>query len=157
VKLVEEADIDSLTVRNWWSRVHIVKRTGNGNGGSSNPATSAISKQAVQSTLPPLQVTPSPAAASSVTAEAPVEKKSSTAKEISSPMVGTFYTAPEPNAPPFVGLGQKVRKGQVLCIVEAMKLMNEIEAEFDCTIVERLVENAEPVEYGTPIFLVEPA
>jgi acetyl-CoA carboxylase biotin carboxyl carrier protein len=71
-------------------------------------------------------------------------------------MVGTFYTSPEPTAPPFVDVGQRVKAGQTLCIIEAMKLMNEIEAEYDCRILEALVENAEPVEFGQPIFRVEP-
>ena len=76
-------------------------------------------------------------------------------KTITSPMVGTFYRSPSPDAPPFVEEGSMVRKGQILCIVEAMKLMNEIQSEFDCKIVSVLVGNAQPVEYGEPLFLVE--
>ena len=77
--------------------------------------------------------------------------------QITSPFVGTFYRAPSPESPAFVEADQKVKKGQVLCIVEAMKLMNEIEAETDCTIAEILVKNAEPVEFGQPLFRVFPA
>ncbi len=75
---------------------------------------------------------------------------------ITSPIVGTFYRAPSPEAAPFVEIGSRVKKGQVLCIVEAMKLMNEIESEIDGTIIKALVENGQPVEYGEPLFLIEP-
>jgi acetyl-CoA carboxylase biotin carboxyl carrier protein len=76
---------------------------------------------------------------------------------ITSPFVGTFYRAPSPEAPPFADVGQNVRKGQVVCIVEAMKLMNEIESEFDGKLLEILVKNAEHVEYGQPLFRIEKA
>jgi oxaloacetate decarboxylase alpha subunit len=75
--------------------------------------------------------------------------------EIKSPMVGTFYRAPSPEAPPYVEVGSIIEPGQVLCIIEAMKLMNEIKSEIKGKIVEILVENAEPVEFGQPLFLVE--
>ncbi|HXX57060.1 MAG TPA: acetyl-CoA carboxylase biotin carboxyl carrier protein [Thermodesulfovibrionales bacterium] len=76
---------------------------------------------------------------------------------ITSPIVGTFYRSPAPDAPQFVDNGARVKKGQVLCIVEAMKLMNEIESEVDGIIMRILVENGQPVEYGEPLFLIEPA
>lgn len=76
---------------------------------------------------------------------------------INSPFVGTFYQAPSPGAAPFAKSGQAVTKGHTLCIVEAMKLMNEIEAEMDCTVVEVLAKDAETVEYGQPLFRVLPA
>jgi acetyl-CoA carboxylase biotin carboxyl carrier protein len=76
--------------------------------------------------------------------------------EVKSPIVGTFYEAPSPGAPPFVKVGDVVQVGQVLCIVEAMKLMNEIEADVSGEIVKRLVSNAQPVEYGQVLFLVRP-
>ncbi len=75
---------------------------------------------------------------------------------ITSPIVGTFYRASSPEAAPFVEVGLRVKKGQVLCIVEAMKLMNEIECEIDGTVIKVLVENGQPVEYGEPLFLIEP-
>ena len=78
-------------------------------------------------------------------------------RTITSPMVGTFYSAPSPDADPFVEENSMVKKGEPLCIIEAMKLMNEVEAEFDCKVTSLLVENAQPVEYGEPLFLVEPA
>ena len=77
--------------------------------------------------------------------------------EIKAPMVGTFYRAPSPDAPPFVEAGSAIEPGQVLCIIEAMKLMNEIKSEVKGKILEVLVENGDPVEFGTVIFLIEPA
>jgi acetyl-CoA carboxylase biotin carboxyl carrier protein len=77
--------------------------------------------------------------------------------EIKSPMVGTFYAAAEPGAPPFAAVGQRVSKGQVVCIIEAMKIMNEIESEFDGVVREVLAANAHPVEYGQVLFRVDPA
>ncbi|MEO1927817.1 MAG: acetyl-CoA carboxylase biotin carboxyl carrier protein [Nautiliaceae bacterium] len=74
---------------------------------------------------------------------------------IASPMVGTFYQAPSPDSPPYVKVGDKVKKGQTLCIIEAMKIMNELEAEFDCEILEVLVEDGQPVEFDTPLFRVK--
>lgn len=75
---------------------------------------------------------------------------------VTSPIVGTFYRASSPEAKPFVEEGERVKKGQVLCIIEAMKLMNEIESEVDGKVVRILVENGHPVEYGEPLFLIEP-
>ncbi|MBP1658976.1 MAG: hypothetical protein H6P95_168 [Candidatus Aminicenantes bacterium] len=75
---------------------------------------------------------------------------------ITSPMVGTFYRAPDPTSAPFVDIGDTVKKGQTLCIIEAMKLMNEIEADIDGTIVEVFVENAKPVEFGQKLFAILP-
>jgi acetyl-CoA carboxylase biotin carboxyl carrier protein len=75
---------------------------------------------------------------------------------VNSPFVGTFYRAPSPESPPFVEAGAKVKKGQVLCIVEAMKLMNEIESEVDGTVAEIFVQNATPVEFGEPLFRIVP-
>lgn len=75
---------------------------------------------------------------------------------VTSPIVGTFYRSPSPDAPSFVDVGLRVKKGQVLCIIEAMKLMNEIESEADGILVKALVENGQPVEYGEPLFLIEP-
>lgn len=76
---------------------------------------------------------------------------------ITSPIVGVFHRSPSPEAPPFVEAGSTVKKGQVLCIVEAMKLMNEIESDADGVISKILIENGQPVEYGEPLFLIEPA
>ena len=75
---------------------------------------------------------------------------------VTAPLVGTFYRAGSPDAPSFVEMGSRVKKGQVLCIIEAMKLMNEIEAEIEGVVARILVENGQPVEYGEPLFLIEP-
>ena len=75
---------------------------------------------------------------------------------VTSPIVGTFYRSPSPDAPAFIDAGMRIKKGQVLCIIEAMKLMNEIESEADGIVIKALVENGQPVEYGEPLFLIEP-
>lgn len=80
-----------------------------------------------------------------------------TLQPVKSPIVGTFYEAPAPGAEPFVRVGDTIQPGKVLCIIESMKLMNEIEAEISGTIVKRLVENGQPVEYGEVLFLVKPS
>jgi acetyl-CoA carboxylase biotin carboxyl carrier protein len=97
-----------------------------------------------------------PAAAPQAAAPAAEENKPAAEGElITSPMVGTFYASPSPDSPPFVQVGDTVRKGQTLCILEAMKIMNELEAEYDCKILEVLVQDGEPVEYDKPLFRVE--
>ena len=77
-------------------------------------------------------------------------------EQLLSPMPGTFYIAPTPDDPPFVSKGDKVKKGQTLCIIEAMKIMNEIESEYDGQIIDVLVKNSEPVEYNQALFIIEP-
>ena len=89
-------------------------------------------------------------------APAPAKAEPSTTVAITSPMVGTFYWSPAPDADPYVEVGSTVDVGQTVCIVEAMKLMNEIESEVKGKIVKVLIENAQPVEYGQQLFLVEP-
>ncbi|SDX65529.1 acetyl-CoA carboxylase biotin carboxyl carrier protein [Hymenobacter psychrophilus] len=93
-----------------------------------------------------------PAAAAPAAAEAPA---ASSATPLKSPMIGTFYRSSSPETPAFVQVGDMVEKGQVICIIEAMKLFNEIEAEQSGRIVKALVENATPVEYDQPLFLIE--
>jgi acetyl-CoA carboxylase biotin carboxyl carrier protein len=83
------------------------------------------------------------------------EGETAAVESITSPIVGAFYRAPSPDAPPYVEAGSEVEQGQTLCIIEAMKVMNELEAEFRCRIVRVLVENQQMVEYGTPLFEVE--
>jgi acetyl-CoA carboxylase biotin carboxyl carrier protein len=99
---------------------------------------------------------PAPIVAASPDAEAPAADETAGAHVIKSPIVGTFYESPSPGAPPFVKAGDSVSVGQVLCIVEAMKLMNEIESDYSGTIVKRFVDNGQPVEYGQPLFAVKP-
>jgi len=86
----------------------------------------------------------------------PAEKPAIKTVEIKAPMVGTFYRAPSPEAPPYVEIGQTIEPGQVVCIIEAMKLMNEIKSEIKGKIVEILADNAEPVEFGQSMFILEP-
>jgi acetyl-CoA carboxylase biotin carboxyl carrier protein len=100
----------------------------------------------------PAQVTAAPAAPAST----PAPAKSSTVVEIKSPMIGTFYRSANPDTPPLVSVGDKITKGQTVCIIEAMKLFNEIESEISGTVVKVLVENASPVEYEQVLFMVEP-
>lgn len=89
------------------------------------------------------------------TSQAEVLKEQEVLHTITSPLVGTFYRASSPDAPPFVEVGSKVQKGQVLCIIEAMKIMNEIESDVSGIVKKILVENGQPVEYGEPLFLIE--
>jgi acetyl-CoA carboxylase biotin carboxyl carrier protein len=128
-----------------------------------------ISKSSNQRTIQlasPVQLPPmmqsAPAAASpsaaAPAAEAPprVEKPKVTYLEVKSPMVGTYYSAPEPGARPYLTVGDRISKGQILCIIEAMKIMNEIESEFDGVVKEILAQNSHPVEYGQVLFRVDP-
>lgn len=100
--------------------------------------------------------TPAPASGAGAPA-APATAEDANLHTVRSPIVGTFYEAPSPGAAPFIKIGDSVRTGQVLCIIEAMKLMNEIEADVGGTIVKRFVENAQPVEYGQALFAIKVA
>lgn len=100
---------------------------------------------------------PSPAPAASHTPAAAPEAAPSNLVEIKSPMIGTFYVTSSPDADPFVAVGDSVKAGQTVCIIEAMKLFNEIESEISGKIVKVLVTNSMPVEYDQPLFLVDPA
>ena len=102
---------------------------------------------------PQMMAAPAPVAAAATTAAPAAPAAAGTS--IKSPMVGTFYRSAGPDKPPFVKPGDKVSKGQVICIIEAMKLFNEIEAEMDGTIVKVLVDDASPVEYDQPLFIIE--
>jgi acetyl-CoA carboxylase biotin carboxyl carrier protein len=112
--------------------------------------------------MPSAPAAPAPAAAPAAApapapkAEAPAEDNSKYV-EITSPMIGTFYRSPSPDKPEFVGVGDDVKAGDVVCIIEAMKLFNEIESEVSGKIVKVLVDDSSPVEYGQPLFLVDPS
>ena len=131
-----------------------------------NPVQAAAQPIAQVQAVAPVLPTQAPAAPAAP-AEAPAssEAKEAPKKEaaddnlitIKSPMIGTFYRSPSPDADFFVKVGDSISKGQTLCIVEAMKLFNEIESDYDGKIVKILAENSQPVEYDTPLFLVEPA
>ncbi|GEJ55630.1 acetyl-CoA carboxylase biotin carboxyl carrier protein [Anaeromyxobacter diazotrophicus] len=149
VKVLEGTDVSSLR----WDRNGqqlVIRR------GQAAPATVMMHAAPVAAPVPAM---PAPiAAAPAAAAAAPAPKADAKPGTIvTSPFVGTFYRAPSPDSPPFVDVGTVVKKGQVLCIVEAMKLMNEIEAETPGKVAEILVANATPVEFGQPLFRLEPA
>ncbi len=148
VELVEKSDITRLE----WSKgdEKLIIRRGHAPVYASAPMAAAP----VHMAPPP----PAPAAPAAAAAAAPEVKAKAEAKGhvVTSPFVGTFYRAPSPESPAFVDVGALVKKGQVLCIVEAMKLMNEIESEFDGKVVEIFVENGHTVEFGQPLFRIEP-
>jgi acetyl-CoA carboxylase biotin carboxyl carrier protein len=152
IRLVEESEIESLEVSSWGRKVRIIQRLDAGSNGHSNTA-------AVVSAAPATpQPAPAPAPAPQATAEPsePDADNISNLVEIKSPMVGTFYRAPSPDADPYVSPNEKITEGQVVCIVEAMKLMNEIESEVSGRVVKILVENAKPVEFGQVLFMIDP-
>jgi acetyl-CoA carboxylase biotin carboxyl carrier protein len=143
VRLVEESDIHELHVRSLLSSIRIVKEE----GGAAPQAMTAYRPATPEPTPPPaLEEEPG----------LEVTDRDSGLVPITSPMVGTFYAAPSPDAPPYVRQGDHVNKGQVVCIVEAMKLINEIESEVSGTVVRVAVENAQAVEFGQTLFMVEP-
>jgi acetyl-CoA carboxylase biotin carboxyl carrier protein len=109
----------------------------------------ALASAPITSTAP--VTTPAP-----TKAETPVLAASKTTVEIKSPMIGTFYRSANPDSPPFISVGDKVTKGQTVCIIEAMKLFNEIESEVSGTVVKAMIENSSPVEYDQVLFVVEP-
>ena len=147
IRLVQESEIEELEISNWGKKVKISKK--------------AVGAAAV----PMAAAAPVPSLSSPPPTDTPIESQSARDDEmdindlvpVTSPMVGTFYAAPAPDADPFVRLGDNIRNDQVVCIVEAMKLMNEIRAESEGRIVKILVENGEPVEFGQTLFLLTPA
>jgi acetyl-CoA carboxylase biotin carboxyl carrier protein len=147
VALVEKTDVSLVA----WSRgiEKVVIRRG-AVVAMAAPAPLAVHHAPVAAPLP---VTPA-AALAAAKAEAKAAEAPGTL--VSSPFVGTFYRAPSPDSPPFTDVGQKVKKGQVLCIVEAMKLMNEIECEVDGTVAEIYVQNGSPVEFSEKLFRILP-
>jgi len=104
---------------------------------------------------PPAQVSAAIPADSTAVAAAPAAAADAGAHIVTSPIVGTFYRAPSPDSDPFVEVGSRVKKGQVLCIIEAMKLMNEIESDVDGTVAEVYPQNAQAVEFGEPLFAIK--
>jgi acetyl-CoA carboxylase biotin carboxyl carrier protein len=116
------------------------------------PVPALLPAQLPASRVTPPDGVPAPAEGEPARQEAPKP----TLLEVKSPMVGTFYAAPEPGAKPYVSVGSRVSKGQVLCIIEAMKIMNEIESEFAGVVREIRVEDAQPVEYGQVLFRIDP-
>ena len=155
IRLLEESDeISEIEISSWGRKIRISKRMAENNHTNSHknstqefivaPAPTLAANQPQAVTQSPIPSAPAPA----------VEKK---LVAIKSPMVGTFYRAPAPGAKPYVDVAEEVKTGQVVCIVEAMKLMNEIESDLAGRIAKVCVENAQAVEFGQELFLVEPA
>ncbi|MEX1184982.1 MAG: acetyl-CoA carboxylase biotin carboxyl carrier protein [Gemmatimonadaceae bacterium] len=121
---------------------------------------SKAQQQAVMLSAPavaaPAVAPPGPAAAPAAAATPKPESPKETLLEAKSPMVGTFYAAPEPGGKPYLAVGDRVRKAQIICIIEAMKIMNEIESEFDGVVREIVAQDAHPVEYGQVLFRIAP-
>lgn len=148
-KILVESGVSEIEIEEEGLKVRIAKHTQN---------STMVQPQIIQTTVP--QVQAHVAETIEKTVQPSVEKKVEEQKkyhEIRSPIVGTFYRAPAPDADPYVEVGKIVNKGDVLCIIEAMKLMNEIESDVSGRIVKILVENAQPVEYNQLLFLIEPA
>src|SRR5688572_25600721 len=116
-----------------------------------------ISMPAMMPAAAPARLTPTDGVSALGEGEAPkVEAPKPKLLEVTSPMVGTFYSAPEPGAKPYVSVGSRITKGQILCIIEAMKIMNEIESEVSGLVTEVLASDAQPVEYGQALFRIDP-
>ena len=140
IRIVEESDIDELEIGRWGRTVRIVKRREGPGAAAPAPTHGPVHA----SEVPP--ATPGGAGAESA------RDQGAQHHVVESPMVGTFYRAPAPEAPAFVEVGDTVRVGQTLCILEAMKLMNELQSEVSGTVRKILAENGGPVEYGQPLF-----
>ena len=138
IKLIQSTDVTEIEITEGAETVRI----------SRQGSVAVMSAQAA-----PVHAAP---AAAPVAAEVAAPAAESTAHQVKSPMVGTFYASSSPDADPFVSVGQKVKKGDTICIIEAMKMMNEIESEYDGVIEAVLTENATAVEYGQPIFVIAP-
>ena len=140
IDLVSDSNVSELEITEAEGKVRIVK------AGLAAPAVAAVPVQAVP--------VAAPAAVAAPVAAAPAEP-AVTGFVVKSPMVGTFYRSASPGGSPFVEVGQKVNEGDVICIIEAMKILNEIEAEKSGTITQVLGENGQAVEYGQPLFVIE--
>jgi acetyl-CoA carboxylase biotin carboxyl carrier protein len=151
INLVEESEIESLEIRRFFRTIKITKHHANNHNGSSSGATAKLVEIPIAAPEKPAETRTAAPPAQQAPAAPP-----SNLVEIKAPMVGTFYRAPTPGAAPFVQPDQTVASGDVLCIIEAMKLMNEIEAEQRGKIVKVLVEDAHPVEFGQTLFLLDP-
>jgi acetyl-CoA carboxylase biotin carboxyl carrier protein len=141
IDLVSESNISELEITETEGKVRIVK------GGIAAPV------QYVQTVAAPVQG--APALAGAAPAAAPAEAPAPTGHAIKSPMVGTFYRSSSPGAPAFVEIGSVVKEGDTVCIIEAMKILNEIEADKSGTVTQILGENGQAVEYGQPLFIIE--
>lgn len=146
IKMVTDTDISEFEMENAEERI-VLKR------GSNQEIVHYAAPVAAAAPAPVAAPAATPSAAPAADAKPVINDKHET---LNSPIVGTFYRKPSPDADPFTEVGTVVEKGGVVCLVEAMKMFNEIEAEFKCKIIEILKEDAEPVEFGDPLFVVEP-
>ncbi len=152
IAAVDESGIDSLEIARGGTRIRIVKSPGQIVTTASIEPGGATPRMA----FGPAAAASPPVAQAAVEPPATPEPRGPRLIDVTSPMVGTFYRSPAPEAPAYVEVGSRVVKGQTLCILEAMKLMNELESEVQGIVREICVENAEPVEYGEVLFRVEP-
>ena len=149
IKLVEESDIGELEIGGWGQKVRITKKAKQENNPSTDQSATTITVEPKSEPATKTQTAPP---------EPPkIVEETDHLVSIKSPMVGTFYRAPAPDAKSYVELNQQIAVGQVVCIIEAMKLMNEIESEVAGRVAKILIENAKPVEFGQTLFLIEPA
>ena len=153
VEMLDESSVDSIEISSDKGMKIRISKTPQQRG-----AVQVAAPMAMPALLPAAAPPPAPAGESTAGAfEVPkVEAAKSKYLEVKSPMVGTYYGAPEPGAKPYLSIGDRISKGQILCIIEAMKIMNEIESEFDGVVKEILAQNAHPVEYGQVLFRIDP-
>ena len=148
IYILENSDVNEIEVNFWGRKYRVSKQASVVVQESSGLASKEATQNAVQSNPNPVE---------SENTQASDENESFDGEDQLSPMPGTFYSAPTPEDEPFVSKGDVVKKGQVLCIIEAMKIMNEIESEFDGTIMKVNVNNGDPVEYNQPLFVIKPS
>ncbi|WP_437932232.1 acetyl-CoA carboxylase biotin carboxyl carrier protein [Sorangium sp. So ce291] len=156
VRLLEKRNVSDFEFEDEHVRIRLTRGGSVPQGGAQQLAPAAFHFQSAPVAPPPQAQAPAPAALApaAATAAAPAAVSDENVSYVTSPFVGTFYRSPSPDAPPFVEVGSAIRVGQALCIIEAMKLMNEIEADSPGTIVEILVDNGKPVEFGQRLFKV---
>jgi len=153
VEMLDESSVDSIEISSDKGMKIRISKTPQQRG-----AMQVAAPMAMPALLPAAAPAVVPSAESNSSAvEVPrLEPPKSKFLEVKSPMVGTYYGAPEPGAKSYISVGERISKGQILCIIEAMKIMNEIESEFDGVVKEILAQNAHPVEYGQVLFRVDP-
>ncbi len=154
IKIINKSNISELNIEEGDFKIVIKQAQPETQYVAVQPAMQQMMPQAMPQTAPQQQSAPAATTPQAAPAAAPANDKLITVK---SPMIGTFYRSAGPDKPAFVNVGDEVKTGDVLCIVEAMKLFNEIESEVSGTIVKVLVDDASPIEYDQPLFLVEPA
>lgn len=147
IDLVEESGIAEIEVTEGEEKVRITRTQANSQPAMFAPPPMAFAAPAAQAQVVPQAAAPA--------AAAPATEQQVSGHTMTSPMVGTFYRKPSPASPAFVEVGQRVNAGDTVCIIEAMKLMNEIEADVSGTVKAILVNDGEPVEYGAPLFVIE--